>query len=125
MENLCPQCGAPIDANSDKCQYCGASLSTKTNNTQTAAPSINTANVAATANKLLTSKNKTVAGILALLVGGLGVHKFYLGKTLAGILYLIFCWTYIPGILSFIEGILILTSSDEKFQAKYNVKVDK
>lgn len=35
-------------------------------------------------------KNKTLAAILALFLGGLGIHKFYLGKTAAGILYLLF-----------------------------------
>lgn len=35
-------------------------------------------------------KNKTTAGLLALFLGGLGVHKFYLGQTLAGVLYLLF-----------------------------------
>jgi len=65
------------------------------------------------------TKSKTTAGILAILLGGLGVHKFYLGKTGQGILYLIFCWTYIPAIIGLVEGIIYLTSSDEKFYEKY------
>jgi TM2 domain-containing membrane protein YozV len=35
-------------------------------------------------------KNKVVAGLLAIFVGGLGIHKFYLGKVGQGILYLLF-----------------------------------
>jgi TM2 domain-containing membrane protein YozV len=35
------------------------------------------------------------------------------------ILYLVFCWTGIPAIIGFIEGIIYLTSSDEKFYSKY------
>lgn len=50
--------------------------------------------------------NKIVYIILALLLGGIGVHKFYAGKTGAGILYLIFCFTFIPAVLAFIEAII-------------------
>lgn len=65
-------------------------------------------------------KSKIAAGLLALFLGGIGVHKFYLGQTLAGILYLLFCWTGIPGIIAFIEAIILLTMSDADFDAKYN-----
>jgi TM2 domain-containing membrane protein YozV len=47
--------------------------------------------------------NKVVYCILALFLGGLGVHKFYAGKTGKGIVYLIFCWTYIPAIIALFE----------------------
>lgn len=60
-------------------------------------------------------KDKTTAGLLAILLGGIGAHKFYLGKTGQGILYLIFCWTYIPGILGLIEGIKYLTKNERDF----------
>lgn len=65
-------------------------------------------------------KSKYVAALLAFFLGGLGAHKFYLGKTLAGILYLIFFWTYIPAIISFIECILFLVNSEDDFNRKYN-----
>ena len=64
-------------------------------------------------------KNRTTAGILAILLGGLGVHKFYLGETGMGILYLLFCWTSIPSLIGLIEGILYLTKSDEEFEKLY------
>jgi TM2 domain-containing membrane protein YozV len=64
-------------------------------------------------------KNKMTAALLAIFLGGWGVHKFYLGKTGKGILYLVFCWTLIPALIGFIEGILYLTASDEDFQSKY------
>ncbi len=67
-------------------------------------------------------KNKLVAGIFALVLGSLGVHKFYLGKTFQGILYLIFSWSMIPGLIGFVEGIMYLTMSDEDFDLKYNMK---
>jgi len=65
-------------------------------------------------------KNKVAAGVLAILLGGLGIHKFYLGKLGQGILYLIFSWTGIPSIIGLIEGILYLIQTDEEFNAKYN-----
>ena len=65
-------------------------------------------------------KDKTSAGVLALLLGGLGVHKFYLGQTGAGIAYLFFCWTGIPFILSVVEGVSMLSMSQGAFDAKYN-----
>ncbi len=64
-------------------------------------------------------KDKVVAGILGIIVGGFGVHKFYLGDIGLGILYLVFCWTGIPAIIGLIEGILYLVASDEEFQRKY------
>lgn len=65
-------------------------------------------------------KNKTVAALLAFFIGGLGIHKFYLGKPIWGIVYILFCWTYIPTIVAFIEFILLLLQSEEDFNAKYN-----
>ena len=65
-------------------------------------------------------KSKTTAGILALLLGGLGVHRFYLNQIGLGILYLVFCITFIPSIIALVDGIIFLTQSDESFNAKYN-----
>jgi len=65
-------------------------------------------------------KDKTTAAILALLLGGLGIHKFYLGKGALGLLYLIFCWTFIPAIVGFVEGILLLLMSKKDFDLDYN-----
>lgn len=66
-------------------------------------------------------KNKTTAALLALFLGGLGMHKFYLGKWVWGIVYLLFCWTFIPAFLGFIEAIFLFVESEEKFQSKYGV----
>lgn len=67
-------------------------------------------------------KSRMTAGLLAIFLGGLGLHKFYLRKYLIGIIYLIFCWTLIPSIISIIEGIYYLTMNNEKFEQKYSVK---
>ena len=50
------------------------------------------------------AKRDEVVGILlALFLGGFGVHHFYLRRTGLGILYICFCWTGIPSLLGFIE----------------------
>lgn len=67
-------------------------------------------------------KNRMVAALIAIFIGAFGIHKFYLGQNLAGIIYLLFCWTYIPGIIAFFEGLGLLFMSDEAFNAKYNVQ---
>ncbi|TBL77334.1 TM2 domain-containing protein [Paenibacillus thalictri] len=64
-------------------------------------------------------KSRVTAGVLAILLGGFGIHKFYLGKIGIGIVYLLFCWTGIPSIIGLIEGILYLTKTDSEFQQKY------
>lgn len=134
-EKKCPSCGASIDFNATECKYCGEAMAIQPQQYQAPqapqyqppqapqyqppqyqqqVPPMYTPNGVPA-----TSKSKTTAGILAILLGGLGLHKFYLGKIGVGILYLIFCWTYIPAILGVIEGIVYLTSSDEKFYNKY------
>ena len=65
-------------------------------------------------------KNKIAAGLFGILLGGLGIHKFYLGQIGWGIVYLLFCWTYIPTIIGIVEGVLYLTMSDKDFDIRYN-----
>ena len=82
------------------------------------------------------SENKKVlAGILAIFLGGLGIHKFILGYNQEGI---ILCVATLIGILTYcfligffilalvwivtlIEGIIYLTKSDEEFYNTYQV----
>ena len=68
-------------------------------------------------------KNKTTAGLLALFLGWFGVHRFYLGQTGRGILYLLFSFTVIPLIIALVDGIIFLTQSEEDFNKKYNPEV--
>jgi hypothetical protein len=69
------------------------------------------------------SKSRVVAAVLALLLGGLGAHKFYLGKVGLGILYLLFCWLLIPAVVALIEGIVYLVQDDETFAERQGVDV--
>lgn len=52
--------------------------------------------------------NKVIYIVLALFLGGFGVHKFYARKTGMGLLYLVFCWTGIPQIIAIIGVILAI-----------------
>ncbi|OXA81844.1 TM2 domain-containing membrane protein YozV [Flavobacterium aquidurense] len=67
---------------------------------------------------------KVVAGILAILLGGLGIHKFILGYTQEGIIQLVIgivsCGA-ISGLIGLIEGIIYLTKTDEEFYQTYQV----
>ena len=65
-------------------------------------------------------RQKTSAALFALLGGGIGLHKFYLGDVRKGITYLLLCWTLVPGIIAFIEGLIFLSMSYDKFDKEYN-----
>ena len=65
-------------------------------------------------------QKKLVAGILAILLGAFGVHKFYLGYITSGIIQVVlsfFCG--IGGIIGLIEGIMYLIKPDDEFEATY------
>jgi len=66
---------------------------------------------------------KLVAGILAILIGSIGVHKFVLGYTKEGILQIVLTIVTcgFGGIIPLIEGIIYLTKSDEEFYQTYQI----
>ena len=74
-------------------------------------------------NSNLPVKNKWVAFLLAFFLGSFGAHKFYLGQKGMGFLYLVFFWTYIPGLISFFEAIGLLLQKEEDFAQKYNCRI--
>jgi TM2 domain-containing membrane protein YozV len=145
--NKCPQCGASVDVNAKECKFCGEAL------TPAAAQPAPQAQYAQPQPVQYVQpqpvqfvqpppqvvfvqqggvpgidpnwpiKSKTTAGLLAIFLGIFGIHKFYLGQTGKGILYLVFCWTIIPAVIGFIEGIGYLTSNDHNFQMKNQVRV--
>ncbi len=57
--------------------------------------------------------NKVAYCILAFFLGGFGIHKFYAGKTGAGVTMLLFCWTFIPAIIALIDFIVGLTKKSD------------
>jgi len=66
--------------------------------------------------------NKVALVLLTFFLGGLGVHKFYLGKYVQGVIYFLFSWTLIPGIIAFVEFIIYAFTSEERLQEKYTAK---
>jgi TM2 domain-containing membrane protein YozV len=92
-EKFRSECGEAIKVKAEICPKCGVR--------QAVTPILATS-----------SRTKTVAGLLALFLGGIGIHKFYLGKGFQGFVYLIFCWPIIPAVVGFIEGLNYLLMSD-------------
>lgn len=71
------------------------------------------------------ASNKVAAGVCGILLGSLGIHKFILGYTGAGLIMLLVtiltCGiaAAITHIIGLIEGIIYLTKSDEEFVRTY------
>jgi TM2 domain-containing membrane protein YozV len=62
---------------------------------------------------------KNIAGLLGVFLGWLGVHKFYLDRPIQGIVYIIFCFTFIPAIIWFLEWISYFSyKNDDEFTKK-------
>lgn len=66
-KSFCSVCGAPVNENAAVCLKCGSSLSGQSDNGQKS------------------EKTKTVAGLLAIFLGHLGIHWFYLGFNNKGV----------------------------------------
>ncbi|MGE4319469.1 MAG: NINE protein [Deferribacterales bacterium] len=94
-EKFCSECGSVINAKAEICPNCGVRQHS------------------------VSSKNRLAAALFAFFLGGFGVHKFYLGQVMMGLIYLLLCWTFIPSVIAFIEGIIYITMSDEAFAQKY------
>ena len=97
-EKFCQECGNVIRIKAEVCPKCG---------------------VRQAGSVLKFERSRLVAAGLAFFLGGLGFHKFYLGKLGMGIVYLLFCWTFVPMIAGFLECISYLIMTDEQFGEKY------
>lgn len=101
--SLCHECTRSVSVNAEICPHCGVRLKAVPNGLGVAR----------------NGKSRIVAALLAILFGGFGIHRFYLGRIGTGILYLLFCWTFIPYFIAVIEFVLLLIMSDERFDEKY------
>jgi TM2 domain-containing membrane protein YozV len=99
-KNFCYCCGVPVQPEQVVCLKCGVGLSARGPGSS--------------------RKSKTTAGILAILLGGIGIHKFYLGCWGWGIVNILTCWTYIPSLFGLVQGIHFLIMDEAKFDAKWN-----
>ena len=96
----CRGCGKEIHETAPTCPHCGAPQAIVTS----AAP----------------LKSQTAAGLWCFFLGSFGAHRFYLGKVVTAVLYLLFCWTSIPAFFAFIDLLLIAFSSPQTWALKYN-----
>lgn len=114
MTRYCTKCGAINDEMAQYCTNCQAPL-TSVNTVQPADPG------QVIDWKAMGADKKMVAGILGILVGSLGVHKFVLGYTTEGLIQIaitiVTCG--VGGIVGLIEGIIYLTKTDEDFVRTY------
>jgi TM2 domain-containing membrane protein YozV/RNA polymerase subunit RPABC4/transcription elongation factor Spt4 len=99
-EKYCSNCGELINKQADICPECGVRQGS-------------------TGSGAEADTDQTVAGILAILLGGLGAHKFYQGRVGLGLVYLCFSWTFIPAVIGLVEGILMLVADEEEYAEKY------
>lgn len=99
-KKFCSNCGAQIDEKAVICPKCGVPQSV-------------------VGMAMGEKKNKTTAALLALFLGGIGIHKLYL-KRGNWWLYLVFCWTFIPAIIALIEAIQLFMMSEADFDRQYN-----
>jgi TM2 domain-containing membrane protein YozV/type II secretory pathway pseudopilin PulG len=90
----CDACSEQIDARAEICPKCGV--------------------------RQRRGVSKAALLLLTFFLGGIGAHKFYLGKYWQGALYLIFFWTYIPGIAALVEFIIYAFTSEERLNEKYS-----
>ncbi|MBO8477577.1 MAG: TM2 domain-containing protein [Bacteroidetes bacterium] len=97
----CPNCGTKVPENVRFCPKCGREICQSGNRTG--------------------QKDKLVAGLLAIFLGYLGIHYFYLGKTTGGIITIVLslCTCGLWSVVTLIQGILMLVSTDEAFAEKY------
>lgn len=103
-EKFCSDCGQIIKAKAEICPKCGVRQMAPPSSLGSVAPN---------------GKSRLAAALFALLLGGLGIHKFYLGSAGWGLVYLLFCWTFIPALAGLVEGILFLVMSDAEFARRY------
>ena len=119
MSRYCTKCGA---INDDTAQYCTNFQAPLTPVAGSGYQPMQAVNPGAMTDwKAMGADKKITAGICAILVGWLGVHKFSLGYTTEGIIHLVLgvvsCG--LTSIISIIEGIIYLTKSDEEFVRTY------
>ena len=109
---FCKKCGNKFDSNSNFCDKCGTPIKQKSYNRPPSAYN--------NQHTRRDFKEKKTAALLAIFLGGIGAHKFYLGRVSLGVIYLLFCWTLIPAIIGLIEGLVLIVYDQVNFDAEYN-----
>ena len=121
MANFCTNCGNKLNLNDTVCSNCGKEIKDRVVREEVKAEKVEdkefTDVKSEKQNVNLQAKNKVVAGLLGIFLGGFGVHNFYLGYTGKAIAQLLItvlscCMlSFVSSIWGFIEGILILSGN--------------
>jgi len=121
MSRYCTKCGAINDDIAQNCIACQAPLTPISGGYQPMQSVYPDASGAMTDWKAQGADKKVVAGILAIVLGWAGVHKFILGYTTEGIIQLVIglLTCGLSNIIGIVEGIIYLTKSDEEFVRTY------
>ena len=122
MTRYCTRCGAMNDEGAQYCTSCQAPLTAVSGAPPSGYQPMQSVNPGAMTDwKAMGADKKITAGILGILVGGFGVHKFVLGYTTEGIITLVITLVTcgVGHIIGLIEGIIYLTKSDEEFVRTY------
>jgi TM2 domain-containing membrane protein YozV len=108
MAIYCSRCGTPHDDHASFCRKCGAAIRAAGAPGGTAPPGAY--------DYVPNAKSKIAAGLLGIFLGGLGIHRFYLGYVGIGIVQIIvtFITFGLGSLWGFIEGILLLTGTFDK-----------
>ena len=131
----CPECGKQYSTqekvNRVKCPYCGAETNVSySEHEQSRWEQFNSQQrqysaIDSVFNNGPSGKSRGIAGLLAILMGWCGLHYFYIGKTNAGVLFLLVAilscgiLASITTIISIIQGVLFFTSTQDEFESKW------
>ena len=119
-EKYCKNCGEIIDKEAVICPECG--VKQKEDDKQNINVNVENQNKniqSQGAQSLTSNKSKTLAAILAIFLGGIGIHKLYLGQPVRAIIFFLFSWTGIPFLVGIVQGISYLLMSEQKFAQKF------
>jgi TM2 domain-containing membrane protein YozV len=104
---FCPQCGAILRINAEMCTQCGVLQ-----------PGAKV--------RILPSgrseRNRIAAALMAIFLGTVGAHKFYIGDSTAGKRYIVLSLMslgIVPGILGILDGIHYVTMTDQEFAEEF------
>lgn len=114
---LCPQCQNAATIDAALCVRCGHQFRTQLPIHRT--QFVNVA-LPAPPQPYQSPRSRSIAAIWAFTLGGIGAHKFYLGEYGWGAVYLLFCWTFLPALISIIDAVVLLMMSDFTFDTLYN-----
>lgn len=119
-EKYCKNCGEIIDAEAELCPECGVRQNKSEKQNINVNVENKNQNIQSQGTQALTSnKSKTLAGLLAIFLGAIGVHKLYLGQPVRAIIFFLFSWTGIPFLIGLVQGISYLLMSEQKFAQKF------